>query len=965
MLLAPPAVVVLVVLPVPSASLARTRSGKNWQPNKLLKFAEVPKKMDGTTTSISSSRNNDEMGMEKVLSEQQALKRLYGLLHRDPTDEKLDETSRALLMKLLDDASHQARLRQAKICPGLMFPKKMEQATLSISSFCNNEETGMEKVSSDLQALERLYRLLHHGPSYENLDETSRALLIKILDDASHQAVLRRAKMVPISSMSPVLEVKPIPSDRRTPDAAPRLGQRPPPSPSPGLQTSERPRGLKLQQSTVSSRAGGHRRRAAEEPLLARLASNRTSRTALPPRRSPSPSPEPPDSGLSLHRPPVAAVTSERPRGLNLQHSTVSSRASRHGHGHRRAAEEPLLDRVASNGSSRTALPPRHSPSPEPAPDSGLSLHRLPVAAVTSERPRELNLQHSTVSSRASASRHGHGHRRATEKPLLARLASNRSSRTALPPRRSPSPEPPQSGLSLHRPPVAAVTTERPRGLNPQRSTASSRASRRVHGHRRRAAEEPLLARLASNRSSRTALPPRRSPSPSPEPPSSNLSPVRLPVAAVTASQHGTVTASTRRAEHRDGMRGSFRRGDQSPPECSSRRRSASREPSLGRPQLLVAWDMEAESSTTKHRVRRLDSGLSLQTTSRRGPERAGRGGATTPEHSSSSDATVSTRSRPGPNTVLVERSLSRSAAEEESTPRRRRKDDDDVSSASWSRPSRRPRRRMNRVGSRSRYIRRRSSSPGSASLSPSATASPTASPSPVPSASASYPSSPVYMSRQRSVWPGPEYAPEASGSLRMRRRRERQERRDERLLWFKDKAFTVLHRIHDQGRERHERRVLQVRKIKGKIEDKIDMVLHHRHDHHHHHHHMARGQVAPMPSSSRAVRAQHHTSPWQYLGGMFHRTKGQDKKNPSRAVVGGSAKRHGGGGGGGNMHALFSATWQHFRGRQRAPAVSMTKKGRSHSRAQAKKMQWLQGLKGRRGKAEVTAGTRPRRRLL
>ncbi|KAJ1290950.1 hypothetical protein BS78_02G281500 [Paspalum vaginatum] len=742
------------------------------------------------------------MGMEKGLSEQQALKRLYGLLHRGPADEKLDETSRALLMKLLDDASHHARLRQAKtlstasdslipIRPGLMFPKKMEQATPSIPSLGNNEETGtgMEKVSSDLQALERLYRLLHRGPSYENLDETSRALLIKMLDDASHQAVLRRAKMASGSSMSPVLEGKPIPSDRRTPDAKPRLGLRP------SLQTSERPRGLKLQQSTVSSRA------------------------------------------------------------------------SRRVHGHRRragAAEEPLLARLASNRSSRTALPPWRPPSPEPT-HSGLSLHRPAVAAVASDRPRALNLQHSTVSSRASASRHGHGHRRAAEKPLLARLASNRSSRTALPPRRSPSPEPPSSGLS----------------------------------------------------------------------------PLRLPVAAVTASQHGTVTASTRGAEHRDEMRRSFRRGDQSPPERSSRQRSASREPSLERPQLLLARDMEAKTSTSKHRVRRLDSVLSLQTTSRRGPERAGRGGATTPERSSSSDTTVSTRSRTGPNSVHL------SAEEEESTPRRRRIDSDGVSSASWS--SRRPRRTMNRMDSRSRYISSRwSSSPGSASLSPSA--SPTASP--APSASASYPSSPVYMSRQRSAWPGPAYAPEASGSFRRRRRRERQERQEEGLRWFKDKAVAVLHRLHDQGRERHERRVLQVRKIK----DKIAMVLHH--------HHLARGQVAPMPSSSRAVRAQHHNSPWQYLGGMFQRTKGKDKKNPSRAVVGGPAKRHGGGGGR-NMHSLFGATWQHFRGRQRAPAASLTKKGASHSRAQAKKMQWWQGLKGRRGKAEVTAGSRPRRRLL
>uniref|UniRef100_K3YCW9 Uncharacterized protein n=1 Tax=Setaria italica TaxID=4555 RepID=K3YCW9_SETIT len=205
----------------------------------------------------------------------------------------------------------------------------MDQAKTSVSSSRDGapEETGMEQVMSDLQALKRLYGLLHRGPADENLDETSRDLLMKMLDDATQQTLLKQAKMLSGSLMSPVLERKlSIRSDRRTRDAEPPLTLRPlvSPSPSPSIPPGERSSRLNQQYSTVSSRAGGHfdgHRQTAEEPLLARLASYRSSRTAvsaLTPRHRPSG--EQRNSGLSLYRLPVAATS---------QHGTVTG-SNRH-----------------------------------------------------------------------------------------------------------------------------------------------------------------------------------------------------------------------------------------------------------------------------------------------------------------------------------------------------------------------------------------------------------------------------------------------------------------------------------------------------------------------------------------------------------------------------------------------------------------------------------------------------------
>ncbi|CAN6276825.1 unnamed protein product [Urochloa humidicola] len=235
----------------------------------------------------------------------------------------------------------------------------MDNATTSVCSSRNSEETGMQQIASDLQALKRLYGLLHKGSGDENLDEASKALMLKMLDDATQQALLKQAKMLSGSLMSPVLERKlSIRSDRRVPhDAEPPPSLRPPASPSPSpslLAAGERPSRLNPQYSTVSSRPRGHvdgNRQVAEEPLLARLASYRSSRTtasALPPRHRPGGG-EQRNSGLSLYRLPVAAAAS--------RHGTVA------GGSNRRAGRRDMARHGSSSGD--------RSPSPEGGGSSG------------------------------------------------------------------------------------------------------------------------------------------------------------------------------------------------------------------------------------------------------------------------------------------------------------------------------------------------------------------------------------------------------------------------------------------------------------------------------------------------------------------------------------------------------------------------------------------------------------------
>ncbi|OEL36238.1 hypothetical protein BAE44_0002744, partial [Dichanthelium oligosanthes] len=345
------------------------------------------------------------------------------------------------------------------------------------------EEPGMEQVLSDLQALESLYGLLHRGPADENLDNTSRALLMKMLDDATQQALLKQAKMLSGSLMSPALERKlSIRSDRRTRDAEPRLSLRPPASPSPSLLASERSSRLNLQYSTVSSRAGGHvdgNRLAAEEPLLSRLTSYRSSRSALPPRRRPSG--EQRHSGLSLHRLSVAATS---------QHGTVTGN-------NRHADQRDRTRRISGRGDQSS--------------QEGSSRRRF--------MSREMSLGRARLHGRVTGRRVGEESSSLTRR--FGRL---------------------DSGLSL--------------------SKMSRRGSERAG-----------------------------------------------------TSRHGTVTGSNRNANRRDrmGRSSSSSRGDQSSQEGSIRRHSVSPERSLGRARLHGcgnARHVEVESSYSTRRLGRLDSRL-------------------------------------------------------------------------------------------------------------------------------------------------------------------------------------------------------------------------------------------------------------------------------------------------------------------------------------------------------------------
>jgi len=234
--------------------------------------------------------------------------------------------------------------------------------------------------------------------------------------------------------------------------------------------------------------------------------------------------------------------------------------------------------------------------------------------------------------------------------------------------------------------------------LTPQRSTVSSRAG---HGHRHAVGEPPLLVRLSSNRTSHTALSPRRRQGL--EHLRSGLSLHRSPVAAT--SRHGTVAGSARPDDHhRDGGRCNPSLGDPSSSlEFSSRRRAMSREPSLGLgpgPEHLRSGlnlhrmpvvatsrhDTVARSARRDdhHRdVARRSSGrgdpsLSLEFSSRRLAV------SREPECSSSSNTLVTIRSRIRLHGEVTKPRLRRAVEEEASTSRRRRKGSSSSSSAGW-----------------------------------------------------------------------------------------------------------------------------------------------------------------------------------------------------------------------------------------------------------------------------------------
>ncbi|XP_039773794.1 uncharacterized protein LOC120641666 isoform X1 [Panicum virgatum] len=820
-------------------------------------------------------------------------------------------------------------------------PKKMDQATTSVSSPRNGDKTELEQLSSDLQALKSLYGLLHKGPANENLDETSRALLMKMLDDATQQTLLKQANILSGSLMSPALERKlSIRSDRQTRDAEPPTSLRPPASPSlTSLLAGERPSWLNPQYSTVSSRASGHVHGgplAAEEPVLARLATYRSSRTtasALLPRHRPSG--EQRNSGLSLYRLPLAATsrhgtvtggvqnadqrdTARRTSGrgdqttLEASNSRGSEQArpgmaatSQHG-----TLAWDMTHRTSGRGDQSSpegsiSRSPR-SVSPEVSLGRARLLDRSTVRHVGAEGfsstcplgRLDSGLSLGMVSRRgseragrgvAATSQHGTviGSNRHAEQWDRTRRTSGRGDQSST------------EGSNNHHSMSREMSLEwkRPQGRSTgRRVRAESSSSTRRLGRLDSRLSLGMASRLGSERAGR---------------------------GVAATSRHGTVTGSNRHADQRDKTRRAFARGDQSSTKGSSQRRSVSRGGSLGRARLhdrATIRHAGAESSSSTRPLRRQDSRLSLGKASRRGSERAICAMAT-PKQSSSSNTMVTIHSRIRPNRDPKEHCLRRAEDDddEESTPQRQ-STDASASSAVLSR--RKPWRTLKRVDSGSMYMSSHNNSSGSAisyhSTSPTVL--------PESSASASY--SPPPLSRPgiapppvswqgiappmswRGIapssvpWRGivpPMYAPHVSRS--MRRRRRRQEvlaKRVERLRMLKNKIATVFH-------------------------------------HHYHYGHDQEG-----PSSSRVPGEQHHMSPWKYLGGMLHRTKGQDKKSStSRAVVSMPGKRPGGSG---NMHALFDAMRQHLRAKRKAPAsVNVWRQIANRSPVQAKKMHWWQ----------------------
>ncbi|KAG0462271.1 hypothetical protein HPP92_020747 [Vanilla planifolia] len=76
--------------------------------------------------------------LESLISQLHSLKKLYGLLQkRSPTDHLLDEKSRLLLKKLLDDAAHQVLQTQVKVISCSIETPTLQAANPPTSDSCS------------------------------------------------------------------------------------------------------------------------------------------------------------------------------------------------------------------------------------------------------------------------------------------------------------------------------------------------------------------------------------------------------------------------------------------------------------------------------------------------------------------------------------------------------------------------------------------------------------------------------------------------------------------------------------------------------------------------------------------------------------------------------------------------------------------------------------------------------------
>uniref|UniRef100_A0A0D9ZQ67 Uncharacterized protein n=1 Tax=Oryza glumipatula TaxID=40148 RepID=A0A0D9ZQ67_9ORYZ len=740
--------------------------------------------------------------------------------------------------------------------------KKMDPSASNSISAPPSEEMGepekmdeMEQVSSDLKSLKTLYGLLHRGPTDETLDETSRAFMTKMLDDITRQTLLRQAKM-----LSPALERKlSIQSDhRRTRDDAvpvpvPVPVVKPIASFSPSLHASEKSSRLRTQGAT-RRRDGRHGQD--NYRLLARVASNRSARTTVPPP------------------------------------------APRH-----RQSPERRLDRLASRRSSRAVTPRRGTV------DGGnpLSDMRCP--------------------------------RRGDDSSMERGGGGSSSSRSLS---REPSSAVQERGRGLHR---GASPAAAPR-VGAEGGSSTRRLGRLDSGLSVNLVPPPLAPRHGSQRGGRGAATTTKLSSStdvaatirSSIRPSSREFMERSPRRAGEAEndrKEGADAASVSKGRPSRGELSSLERG-------SSSGRSLSREPSSAvqeRGRGLhrgasppAAVRVGAEGSSTR-RLERLDSGLSASMVSRRGTPRAGRG-ASTPKLSSSTDAAAMTRSRIRPNRDLTERSLRRAGeADEDESLRRCRgkgkgkeKGDDDAASVSMGRPSRPPRRALNRInssstysssscppeptsstsGSTSSWVPPRDNAPSWAPPPPRGNPPSWVPPPPPPGGNA--PSWVPPPPQPRGIAP-PEYGFQVSGASRVSRhlrRQERLERRVERMRRFKEKLGTVFHHHHFGP--------------SGSNEGAPPLFSRDVHDNSYHrpspwkvlggvlHRTTRRGEknnegAPPLFSHDVHGNGHHRPSPWKALGGVLHRATRRGEKK-TRSVP--ADHRGGVGGGGGVGHVLL-----------------------------------------------------------
>ncbi|KAL6843855.1 hypothetical protein ACP4OV_026426 [Aristida adscensionis] len=850
----------------------------------------------GHNTSIPSPPKREEADMEKISSDLEALKRLMGLLQ----NENLGETSRAIPMNMLDDATKKTSLNQAKN------QIKMDRTELTSSS-PNHEEGEMKQNLSYLQALRRQYEAIAGG----NLDETSKARMMNLLDDATQQALQDQAKMV---SGCPALGRKlSIRSDRRALDDEPRVSPKPPASPAPSaglsLRPSEMSRRLK-QQNSVSSRVHG-RRQADGEPLLARLASSRSSRTAAPPPPPPQqhrPSQEQRLDRLGSYSSSVAAVPPRSNRS-SIAAGTVAGSSRDAGRG----------DLPGSRGERSSLELSGRRPSLSPEPSQG-----------TARRPRHDGRDASRrIGAEGGGGGGGGGPGASTRR--FGRLDSGVSAST-LSRRGSP-----RAGRGVASPRYSTSSSASSDGAVTIRSSIRPRQEP-MDRHERRAEEEDEMRRSIRPRQEPMDRYGRRAVEEEAE--SKSTPPRRREHGAI--SSPGWSSKQRRMLERIDSGSVASPSSSSSHTAVTTHGRIRARRDLTGR---RLRQEKEAERTPRRRRERGAVSSAGWSDKQRRMLERIDSGSvAASPDPSSSSShTTATTRSR----AIRARRDITgrrlRRDKEEERTPRRRRKE----------------RRTLKRVEDSGSSSGGGGSSFGAAVAYPptsvpawsESTGSDYSYPSPAPRGIRARPAYVPEVFAPRGISPPPAYVPDVFATLRSFRRRhkERQERHVGRLRLVKNKLAEVLHHYHhhhhhfppgmEEGPSRRDLGTDHCIMPQG-APFRRDLGGDHR----------IVQQGAP---SQRGLGADHGiiVSPWNYIGRVFHR------KNGGEVMVTAGRRRRGGG----QMPALFGDAVRHLWGRRGEVKTATSRMRRGGGQVPALFGEAVRHLWGRRGEMKTTSSRRRR----